>query len=141
VYLSKASQQYNRNTGEPKPMEQTTNEANFEITAQVAERQGSFDQMLTDAVDDAFSILGNQAKAILCNYLKENRGITLQKLSTQIEEFAVAVEQIFGESARLLEIKIIHNLHNMVPSFSYMAENDETLSFVGYVEALRLFCS
>jgi hypothetical protein len=119
-------------------MQQINNETGFEISAQATERS-SFDQMLQEAVDSAFSILGSQAKTVLCSYLENSRGITLQELSTQIEAFADTVEQIFGESARLLEIRIIQNLHKMVPEFSYEAGDDETLSFARYVEALRRF--
>lgn len=99
----------------------------------------NFDESFLEAVDDAFSMLGSQSKELMYQYLENKCGVDKENIPNKVEAFSEAIESIFGQSARLLEIKIMRTLYKKVPTFNYSGKNASNLSFVKYVEALRLF--
>ena len=123
-------------------MTQTENlELAFEIVLDYPREKpklDAFSKVFLDAVDSAFSTLGDQAKQVFYRYLESSHGISRKMIPRNVEAFATVVETVFGQSARLIEIRIMCTLHGKFPNFKYSAAKGE-LSFVGYVEALRLF--
>ena len=122
-------------------MEQlTTTKPEFEISLEKPKhsRVETFDELFLQAVDEAFLILGEQNKQLIYNYLEKSHGISKEAIPINMQQFGEAIEGVFGEPARLIEIEIMRALHRKVPSFIYdVGEN--SLSFVGYVLALRVF--
>jgi len=112
----------------------------FEISLDKSKqsRAETFDEFFLQAVDEAFLILGEQNKQLIYNYLEKSYGISRGTIPINMQQFGWAIEAVFGEPARLIEIEIMRALHRKVPSFIYDASED-TLSFVGYVLALRVF--
>jgi hypothetical protein len=96
-----------------------------------------FEEALLEAVDSALSMLGDQGKSAVYKHLNENFGINKQEIPHEVEAFGKALESIFGQAARLIEMRIISTLHQKIPAFLFSA--DDGFSFVGYVESLRLF--
>jgi hypothetical protein len=104
------------------------------------ETQGrDFDEFFLEAVDIAFSMLGNHSKELMYRYLENKCGVNKENIPNKVDLFSQTIEAVFGQSARLIEIKIIRTLHEKVPTFSYSGKKASNLSFVNYVEALRLF--
>ena len=99
---------------------------------------GVFGKLFLQAVDSAFSMLGDSAMHAVYQHLEDNYGISREKIPNEVGRFAEALEEIFGQAARLIEIRIMDVLHQKVPGFNFSA-GDGKFSFVGYVEALRLF--
>ena len=97
-----------------------------------------FGNLFSEAVDCAFSMLGDQGMRLIYQHLEDTYGISREKIPNEVGRFAEILEGIFGQAAHLFEIKIMGVLHRKVPGFNFSAGN-ENFSFVGYVEALRLF--
>ena len=70
--------------------------------------------------------------------LEKTFEIKKSEIPDRIEEFAYALEQIFGHGAKLVEIQIMKRLHDKVgQTFTYSPEKSDLL-FTEYVEAARL---
>ncbi|HLN88900.1 MAG TPA: hypothetical protein VK253_02430 [Candidatus Binatia bacterium] len=98
----------------------------------------NFDNLLVEAVDSAFSMLGDLAKQAIYLHLKNSFGVCREEIPYQIEDFVNALEQIFGPGALLLETRILENLHNKVPIFRVSSKKEE-LFFLDYLKYLRKF--
>jgi len=97
-----------------------------------------FEKLLLEAVDETLSSLGDSSKEAIYFHLEKTFSINKQDIPHKIEEFANAVEKIFGPGAKLLEIKIMKRLYEKIgPVFKYFPERDD-LVFTEYVAAARL---
>ncbi len=117
------------------------NEPTIELQLNIDEfetQDTGFDEIFLDAVDNAFSLLGNHSKELMYKYL-ENNGLNKKNIPQKVTLFSQAIEAVFGQSARIIEIKIMHGLHEKVPAFTYSEKKASKLSFLNYVEAFRLF--
>lgn len=95
----------------------------------------SFKDILLEAVDEALSSLGNSAKQTTYIYLEKNFNIKKQDIPNKIDRFANAIEKIFGNGAKILEIQIMKNLHKKIGhNFEYFPKESDLL-FTEYVEA------
>jgi nucleoside-diphosphate-sugar epimerase len=101
-------------------------------------RKDNFEKLLTEAVDNAFSSLGDSCKQAIYFHLKDCYNISKQEIPYRIRDFADAIEDIFGVGARLIEIEIMKALYGRVQNFEHFPEQED-LSFANYVETLRRF--
>jgi hypothetical protein len=118
-----------------------TIESAFEITLENQKEpseRGVFWNLFSEAVDSAFSMLGDQGMRLVYHHLEDNYEISREKIPNEVGRFAEILEKVFGQAARLFEIRIMGVLHRKVPGFNFSA-GDEKFSFVDYVEALRLY--
>lgn len=100
-------------------------------------RNRIFEKLLLDAVDEALSSLGDSSKRAVYYHLEKTFDIKKQDIPYKIEEFANAIEKIFGLGTKIIEIQIMKNLYEKVGSaFKYFPERD--LVFTDYVAAARL---
>ena len=98
-------------------------------------RNRGFKKLLLEAVDEGLSSLGDSAKLAIYVYLEKNFKIKKQDIPNKIDEFTNAIEKIFGNGAKFLEIQIMKHLHEKVGhDFEYFPEKDD-LIFTEYVEA------
>jgi hypothetical protein len=79
--------------------------------------------------------LGENVKAALYNILQIKYGITKQAIPNRLEDFTVALNETFGEAAKLLEIKIMEMIHAKAKSFRY--EPTEQEFFAQYMVAFQ----
>jgi hypothetical protein len=97
-----------------------------------------FNRLVLDAVDAGLSSLGDSPKQAIYFYLEKTFKIKRSEIPKKIEEFATALEQIFGHGAKLVEIQIMKLLYEKVgQAFVYFPEKDDLL-FTEYMEAARL---
>ena len=97
-----------------------------------------FEEVLLEAVDEALSSLGDSSKRAVYYHLEKDFDISRQDIPNKIEEFASALEEIFGPGTRLLEIQMMRRLYEKVgPAFKHFPEGDD-LEFTGYAAAVRL---
>lgn len=109
------------------------------MTVSILESQRScdFKELLLEAVDAALSPLGDSSKYAVYFYLEKNFTVKKQDIPNKIEEFANAIEEIFGYGAKILETEIMKQLYVKVGSaFEYYPEKDDLL-FVEYIDAVR----
>jgi hypothetical protein len=97
-----------------------------------------FNKLVLEAVDAGLSSLGDSPKQAIYFYLEKAFKIKRSEIPGRIEEFANALEQIFGHGAKLVEIQIMKLLYEKVEqAFVYFPEKDDLL-FTEYMEAARL---
>jgi hypothetical protein len=71
----------------------------------------SFNDLLLEAIDEAFSSLGESVRVAIYFHLKNTFGIKKSDIPSRIACFSSALEKIFGAGARHLEILFMKNLH------------------------------
>ncbi|UCE29839.1 MAG: hypothetical protein JSV85_03760 [Candidatus Bathyarchaeota archaeon] len=97
-----------------------------------------FNKLVLEAVDEGLSSLGDSPKQMIYLVLEKTFKVKRSEIPEKVEEFAYALEQIFGQGAKIVEIQIMRRLHDKVgPSFTYSPEKGDLL-FTEYVEAARL---
>lgn len=97
-----------------------------------------FDKIILEAVDEVFSSFGRSCKQATYHQLDHTFKIKKQEIPFKIEDFANAIEQLFGISAKFIELKIIERLHQKTPNFAYSPQIED-LVFMDYVAELRSF--
>ena len=98
----------------------------------------TFDTVLLDAIDEIFNSFGSPCKETIYFHLKNTFNLKKQDIPHRIQEFADALEKLFGEGAKFIELKIIAILHKKTPNFVYSPSLAE-LVFANYVSSLRRF--
>ena len=100
--------------------------------------KGSFDAIIMATVDEIFSSFGHSCKQALYFQLENAFKIKKQEILLKIEDFADAMEQIFGIGAKIIEAKIIEMLHKKTQDFTYFPKTED-LVFTEYMASLRRF--
>jgi len=100
--------------------------------------KADFESLLLEAVDSAFSMMGDSSKKALYFHLENSFGISRKEIPQNIEVFANMLEQVFGQRALLLEAQIMEILHSKVPRFKFSPKQGE-LSFPDYLQSLSNF--
>jgi hypothetical protein len=101
-------------------------------------REDRLETTILEAVDESLSSFGNSFKQVVYFQLENTFHIKKQEIPRRIEEFAAAIEEMFGIGATLIEMKVLKALHDRVPSFVHFPRGEE-LVFVEYVKNLRVF--
>jgi len=96
----------------------------------------SFEKLLLEAVDDGLSSLGDSAKYAIYFHLEKTFNINRRNIPSKIEEFADAIEKIFGFGAKPIEVLIMRRLYEKVGGVVEYPEHKE-LVFAEYVAAAR----
>jgi hypothetical protein len=100
-----------------------------------------FETVLLEAIDDAFSSLGQSVKAPIYFHLEHKFIIPKQDIPYRIDDFSAALERIFGVAAKHLEILIMRKLNEKI-TCSYEWEGPNwlvpDLTFKQYVELSRM---
>jgi len=96
------------------------------------------DSKIIEAVDESLASFGESARQVVYFQLKNSYHMTKQDIPNKIEEFAEALEAMFGVGARLIEMKIIEALHAKAEGFT-LFPSAEDLMFKEYVENIRSY--
>ena len=100
-------------------------------------RTTEFNECVLEAIDEGFSSLGDSSKQAIYYHLEKNFRIKKPDIPNKIEEFATAMEKIFGDGAKLLEIRIMRRLYAKVgPTFEYLPEGNDLL-FTEYMNVCK----
>ena len=97
----------------------------------------NFDQVLIETLDLAFSSIDKAYKQVIYHQLEKQYALSKEAIPSNIKQFSQAIEDLFGEAALILEIKIINILHNKVPNFKITTQKEEKLTFISYLENLQ----
>ena len=73
-----------------------------------------FYQVLLEAVEEAFTSLGEPVEQKIFCTLEKSFGIRRSEIPRRIEDFSAALEKIFGLGAVQLEISVVKRLHKKV---------------------------
>ncbi len=106
-------------------------------------REEKFSAILLEAIDEAFSTLGNRAKSSIYLHLESKFAISKQDIPERIGDFSEALEQIFGLAAPKLEILIMKCLNEKVKcTYNWVGPKwlVPDLTFTKYVKLMELGC-
>ena len=97
-----------------------------------------FDTLLLEAVDEGLSSVGDSSKQAIYFHLEKTFRIEKEEIPLKIEDFAEAIEKIFGLGANFLEILIMKHLYSKIGQDSGQLEPVSDFSFREYVTAARI---
>jgi len=100
------------------------------------QNNGDFEKTLLEAVDIAFSSLFDSQKENIYSYLNKCYKINKKEIPHNVENFAKALEETFGQSAQLIELEIMKTVHAMSQKFKFTSKMGG-LTFTEYVKAMR----
>jgi hypothetical protein len=106
-------------------------------------REEKFSAILLEAIDEAFSTLGNRAKSSIYLHLESKFAISKQDIPERVGDFSEALEQIFGLAAPKLEILIMKCLNEKVKcTYNWVGPKwlVPDLTFTKYVKLMELGC-
>src|SRR3989304_8448669 len=96
----------------------------------------SLEELLYEAVDEGLSTLGESAKQAIYYYLENGAHINRQEIPHRVEDFAAAIEKIFGFGSNFLLILFLKQLYEKIgESFDLPASNK--LDFIKSVKHAR----
>jgi hypothetical protein len=99
-------------------------------------RNTDYEAAITTAIDESLSSFGNSFQRVVYFQLENTFHVKKQEIPFRIQEFAAAIEELFGIGAQLIEMRIIKALHDRFEGFIYFPQNED-LMFAEYVESLR----
>jgi hypothetical protein len=97
----------------------------------------SFAELVLNVIDEEFSLLGNNCEKIIYFYLKNEHNISKQEIPSKIKEFSEAIESMFKEGAKILQIRIMENLFRKMGYINQHLYDQENLDFTEYIEAAK----
>jgi hypothetical protein len=95
-----------------------------------------FDRLLVEAVDEGLSAIGESSKQAIYYHLETGFRIKRHEILQKIDEFADAIEKIFGLGANFLEILIMKFLYEKVKR-RVRLQSPRDFKFTMYVKAAR----
>jgi hypothetical protein len=99
-----------------------------------------FNRLFLEAVDSGFSLLGESAKQATYFHLEKDFRIARGDIPRRIDDFANALEEMFGFGAKFIEVQIMRKLYENVRGFKYVLKKEDIV-FTEYVAAIRKYCS
>ncbi len=98
--------------------------------------ENPLDRKILEVIDESLSSFGDSVRQVVYFQLQTNHHVEKQDIPSRIEEFSLTVEEIFGIGAKLIEMKIMENLHARTEGFLYKPKN-KNLLFQEYVQTIR----
>lgn len=101
-----------------------------------------FQKLFLEAVDDAFSSLGDSARHAIYFHLENKFKMPREEIPQRLEDFEDGLEKIFGAGTMFLEILIMKKLYETMGPRSRTLKWDEgkEFKFIDYVKgAEQLF--
>ena len=118
------------------PMSQTRTQTIVISSTESPITKKSFEELFLEAVDEAFSFLGNSCKKAIYSRLEGVFKINRRDIPYKIDRFIEAIDTIFGDGAKFLEILIMRSIYKRVrPLVSYPGTED--FSFCKYITSIR----
>jgi hypothetical protein len=100
-------------------------------------RTQSFDQAFLDCIDEALSILGNEPKQAVYQYLSTIHSLDREQIPDRVDEFSADLRKALGGASKVIERLILKKLFQKIGS-TFREVPD--LEFTDYVmEAKRRF--
>lgn len=95
-----------------------------------------FDKLLLEAIDEGLSSIGESSKQAIYFHLEKSFNVKKHEIPYKIEDFARAIEKIFGLGADFLEILIMKNPYEKVGRTVHLLEPKDFV-FTEYVAAAK----
>jgi hypothetical protein len=92
---------------------------------------------LLEAIDEGLSLLGESSKQAVYFHLEKIFKMNRQNIPYRIEEFTDAIEKIFGNGAKILEIQIMKCLFKKVGYKLKHYPKRKNIMFTEYIAAVK----
>jgi hypothetical protein len=89
------------------------------------------------AIDEELSSLGQNCEQAIYYHLETRFNLNKEEIPNKLVDFTEAIETIFGQGAKILEIRILKNLFKKMGFINLRFQNRESMEFVEYIEAVR----
>jgi hypothetical protein len=100
-------------------------------------RHKTFEKIFLEALDEGLSCLGESSKQAIYFHLEKRFGIKKVEIPFRVDDFADALEKIFGPGAKLIEIQIIKTLHRKIGAPLKWDKRQQNIVFTEYVAVAR----
>ena len=142
MYLGITSQQLYTSTQRSKKMINATkqNAMCLQIRKEQKQTEEEFKAVIIESVDESLASFSNLDKQAVYLHLEKTYNIKKQEIPSKMDNFADAIEQMFGIGAKLVEMRIIEALHKRIPEFVFFPIKRE-IGFKEYLASLRTFLS
>lgn len=97
--------------------------------------QNKLDKTILEAIDESLASFGESVRKNFYLQLQNDYHIEKQDIPSKIDEFTLAIEEIFGAGAKLIEMKIMETLHMKMQGFLYISKNKD-LIFKDYMQSI-----
>ena len=97
-----------------------------------------FEAIIAEAIDESLASFKSLNRQEIYSCLENVFKIRKEEISSKIEDFADALNQMFGIGAKLIEIKMIEVVHKRIPEFIFTPRTGAVI-FKEYVASLRTF--
>jgi hypothetical protein len=87
-----------------------------------------------DAVEEGLSYLGDSPKEALFFHLENSFNLSRERIPENLEEFAKALEKIFGFGAQILELLILKRLY---AKLGLIFDEKETRDFLEHINTVK----
>lgn len=101
-----------------------------------------FDDILLESIDEALLALGEKSKTSIYYHLQSEFLLFKNEIPSRVSDFSNAIERIFGEAARFIEILIMKCLQKKVKcSYEWDGPNwlVPDLTFAKYVKLMKVW--
>jgi len=95
-----------------------------------------FDKLLLEVIDESLSSIGESSKQAIYFHLEKGFKIKRHEIPYKIDDFARAIEKIFGLGANFLEILIMRHLYEKVGQAVQLRASQD-FTFAKYVTAAK----
>ena len=95
-----------------------------------------FELLLSEAIDEGLSLLGDSGKKAIYFYLDKQYDIKQHEMGARVEDFSVALEKIFGLGAVFLQTLILKRLY-LKMGREYEEKDPAQPNFIANVLKLR----
>ncbi len=100
--------------------------------------EDKFKAAVIEAVEEIFASFRNLDKQTIYFHLENAFKLKKEDIPNKIEDFADAIERMFGVGAKLIEIRIIQALHKRIHDFMFIPKKGDVM-FKEYTVSLRAF--
>ena len=139
MYLGITSQQLYTNTQRLKQMTNTTKQtATCVLQLGHKQNEDEFKSTVIETVDESFASFSNLDMQAVYLHLENTFKIKKQEIPYKIEGFTDAIEQMFGNGAKLIEMRIIEALHKRIPEFVFFPKKAD-IGLKEYIDSLHAF--
>ncbi|MDG6223005.1 MAG: hypothetical protein QCH99_07090 [Candidatus Bathyarchaeota archaeon] len=97
-----------------------------------------FVEALADSVDEALSVLGDQAKQVVYLYLENIHGLKKNDIPYQIDQFSNGLELLFGSAAAIIQSLIMKSLFRKIKKPIKLVGKPDSLEFNDYIQSTRI---